>query len=184
MAASTKPLRAMRSISAGDFLTITAGRRPVGPRGSPRGERRDGRAHVRVDFVSGAHPVDPAQQAGVVVVADERLGLGVVDLEPAADRLLLVVVALDQAGAVLVADALVLGRVELDVVDVGRVLDAHAPAGEAPHELVVGHVDQERAGEVPAEAVERRGERVGLVDGAGKPSAGSRRRRPGPSRGP
>ena len=67
-----------------------------------------------------------------------------VDLEAVAKGLLAVVLALDQARAVLVADSLVLGRVELHVVDVGGVLDAHAPAGQAPHDLLVGHLHEQR----------------------------------------
>ena len=45
---------------------------------------------------------------------DQRRGLGVIDLQPPPDGRLAVVVALDQARAVLVADAFVLGRVEFD----------------------------------------------------------------------
>ena len=77
------------------------------------------------------------------------------------DDLRLVVVALDEPRAVDVAAALVLGRVELDVVDVAG-LDAHAPAGDAAHELLVGHVDQQHRGDAAAEPVERLAERVGL----------------------
>ncbi len=79
--------------------------------------------------------VEAAQQARAVVVVDQRGRLRVVDLQAAADRLLLVVLALDQPRAVLVADALVLGGVELHVVDVAGVLHAHPPPGEPAHEL-------------------------------------------------
>ena len=58
-------------------------------------------------------PVEAPQQTGDVVVGDQRRGLKMVDLEATADRLLTVVVALYQARAVLVADALVLGRIEV-----------------------------------------------------------------------
>ena len=78
-----------------------------------------------------------AQQAGRVVVGDQRSGLGVVDLQAPSDRLLAVVVALDQPRAVLIADAFVLGRVKLDVIDVSLVLDAYAPSGQPADDLLV-----------------------------------------------
>ena len=55
-----------------------------------------------VDLVRASPPVEVPQQTGLVVVVDEGLGLRVVDLQAPADRLLLVVVPLDQAGPVLV----------------------------------------------------------------------------------
>src|SRR5438067_1083431 len=58
---------------------------------------------------------DPAQDAAAVVVADQRLGLLVVGLEPLADHLGLVVVADDQRGSVDIAEAFLLRRFELDV---------------------------------------------------------------------
>ena len=101
---------------------------------------------------SGAAPaVEATQQPGLLVVVDQRRGLARVDLKARADRLLVVVVALDQARAVLVADALALGRVEVDVVDVPA-LGAHAAPAEAAHDLLVGHLDQQRRGQ-PALAV-------------------------------
>ena len=69
-----------------------------------------------------------------------------VDLQAVLDRLGLVVVALDQPRAVLVADALVLRRVEVHVVEVA-VLDADPPAGEPADHLLVGGVQQQRGGE-------------------------------------
>src|SRR4051812_19797335 len=116
------PAAAIRSISCGDFLMITA----CGGAGpcsralelvlEPQG--RDRRPDVVVHLGRRARPVEVAQQVAALVVLDERLGLVVVDRQALADRLGLVVVALDELGAVLVADALVLGRVELDVVGV------------------------------------------------------------------
>ena len=111
--------------------------------------------------VGAARAVDAAQQAALVVVGDERLGLGVVDLEPLLDDLRLVVVALDEARAVDVAAAFVLRRIGLDVVHAAG-LDAHAPPGDAPHEILVGHVEQQHRGDAAAELVERLAERVGL----------------------
>ena len=84
-------------------------------------QRRDRRADVVVDLGRAARAVDAAQQAALLVVAAPAAAVCVVvDLEALADGLGLVVVALDQPRAVLVADALVLGRVELDVVDAAR----------------------------------------------------------------
>jgi hypothetical protein len=58
-----------------------------------------------MDLRGRASAVEPPQQAELVVVADERLRLRVVDLEAILDRLRLVVVTLDQPRAVDVADA-------------------------------------------------------------------------------
>src|SRR4029079_12216336 len=65
----------------------------------------------------------------------------------------LVVVALDQPRAVLVAHALVLRRVELHVVHV-LALRAGAPPRQPPHDLVVRRVDPQHGGErAPARAM-------------------------------
>ncbi len=84
-----------------------------------------------------------------------------VDVQPLLDHLGLVVVALDQPRAVLIAHVVVLGRVELDVVVVPR-LDAHTPAAEPPHQLLVGHLDQQHRGDPPAHLRELLVERFGL----------------------
>src|ERR1700712_2993645 len=91
------PAAAIFSISAGDFLMITATRLEL----VFEPQRRDRRPDVGVDLPGRA-----------------RL-----------DRLRRVVVALDELGAGLVADALVLGRVEVDVVGV-PVLGARAATRE------------------------------------------------------
>src|SRR4051812_13579857 len=119
------PAAAIFSISAGDFLMITAS-------GSCRerlelvfeAQRRDRGTDVVVHLGRRARAVEPAQQVAALVVVDERLGLVVVDGEALADRLRLVVVALDQLGAVQVAATLLLGRVEVDVVDAAGARDA------------------------------------------------------------
>jgi hypothetical protein len=89
----------------------------------------------------------------------------VVDGQALLDRLRLVVVALDESRAVLVADALVLRGVELHVVHV-LVLHALAPSREAPDHLVVADLDQQHRGEQPSAAVERALEHLGLADRA------------------
>jgi hypothetical protein len=87
----------------------------------------------------------------------------VVDVEALLDRLGLVVVALDQRRAVDVAAALVLGRVELDVVDAAGLRDA--PAGQAADDLLVGRLDQQHRGELPPGGLQVLRERVGLGHG-------------------
>src|SRR4051794_16436236 len=134
------PAAAIFSISSADFLMIT--KRPRGRRGArgasqslleaQRGERR---ADVVVDLGRVARAVEAPQQALVLVVVDQRLGVVVVGLQPLRDRLRLVVLALLQPRAVLVADPLALGRVVVDVVGVTG-LDAHAATGQAADHLV------------------------------------------------
>jgi hypothetical protein len=109
-----------------------------------------------------ATAVEAAEVAAALVVVDQRRGLLVVDLEPLLDGLRLVVVALNEPRAVLVADALVLGGVVVDVVDV-LVLDAYAAARDALDDLVVGGVDQEDGRQAAATAVEGVLEDVGLL---------------------
>src|SRR4051794_37041101 len=127
------PAAAMASISAGDFLMITTlqcrAARPPRRRLQPLFEpqRRERLADVGVDLLRVPRPVEPVQQAGLVVAAHHRLRLVVVDVEARADRLGLVVVALVERLAINVADALRLRRVAVDVVDVAVL--AHAAAG-------------------------------------------------------
>src|SRR5687768_6406216 len=109
-------------------------------------EGREQSANPLADLVRRHLPVDPAQQTGVLVVGDERLGLLRVLVESVADHLGLVVVTDDQLAAVDVADALLGGRVELDVEDVA-VLDAGAAAAQPPHDLLLGDVDQQHRGQ-------------------------------------
>src|SRR4051812_7422503 len=113
------PAAAMRSISSGVFLTITAQLRLELVFEPERGDRR---ADVVVDLGGRASAVETAQQAALLVERDQLGRLIVVDAQPLANRLGLVVVALDEPGAVLVAGVLALGRVELDVVDVAGFL--------------------------------------------------------------
>src|SRR5690349_3643891 len=132
--ASTCPAASICSISSGDFLTIIGAKEsletsqqsdllelvfePQGGEGGP---------NVVVNLARRPGGVEAPEDPLAVVVLDERGRFAVVDLEPPLDRLRLVVVALDQAGAVLVAHALALRRVELHVVEVA-VLHAYAAA--------------------------------------------------------
>src|SRR3954466_10242514 len=139
--ASTRPAAAIWSISSGDLRTITLRsdfRAPValGLQLVLEPQRGQCRADVVVHLARRALAVEAAQDALLLVALDQRRGLLVVDLEPVLDGLRLVVVALHEPRPVLIADALVLRRVVLDVVVVA-VLHAHAAAAEAVHDLVV-----------------------------------------------
>src|SRR5436190_18057775 len=67
-------------------------------------QRSQRRADRLVDLVGCRRAVDPVEQAALVVVGDERLGLGVVALEAVADHIRLVVVADDELLPAYVAD--------------------------------------------------------------------------------
>src|SRR3954451_21581881 len=115
------PAAAIFSISAGDFLMITAKglrRRRLELVLEP--QRRHRRADVVVHLGGRPRAVEAAQQVAVLVVPHERLGLVVVDGQALADGLGLVVVALDQRRAVDVAAVRMLGRVVVHVVDAAR----------------------------------------------------------------
>ncbi len=123
-------------------------------------QRRHRRAHVVVHLGGRARAVEAAQEVAALVVVDERLGLLVVDGQPLADRLGLVVVALDQRGAVDVAAIGMLGRVEVDVVDAARL--AHAATRKATHDLLVGNVDQQDRADLAPGLLQRRAEGICL----------------------
>src|SRR3954453_9748140 len=149
------PEAAIFSTSSGVFLMIIRYTLLVGARWVDRSasdglvllhpQRRQGAADLLGHLVRRHLAADPAQDAAAVVVGDQRLGLLVVGLQPLADHVGPVVVADDQLGAVDVADPLLLGRVELDVEDVG-VLGAGAAAAEPADDLVVGDLDQQHRG--------------------------------------
>src|SRR5450755_410595 len=107
--------------------------------------------------------VDTPHHALLVVELDQRLGLVVIDAKPVANHVRLIVVALNQARAVLVADSLVLGRIELGVVVVPR-LHTHPSPGQPTHKLLVGHVDQQRGGHASPEIRKLLIERFCLLD--------------------
>lgn len=123
---------------------------------------------MAMDLVCGPPTVEATQQAALLVVGDQRRRLAMVDLESTPDRLFAVIVALDESGAVLIAHPLMLWRVELDVVDVGRVLDADPAPGEPAYDLIVVDVDHEHRAETPALSLERPVKRVRLALVAGK----------------
>src|ERR687895_211666 len=84
------PARAILSISAGVFLTI------IGSEALFEAQRRERGADVVVDLGRGPRAVEAPQQALLIVVVDERLGLRVVDLEPRPDLAGVVVLAAEQ----------------------------------------------------------------------------------------
>src|SRR3954471_6464952 len=127
--ASTRPAAAIFSISSGVFRTITEDsvvaasllELVLEPQRCERGP------DVVVDLAGRAFAVEAPEQVLVLIAVDERARLVVVDLEPVLDGVGLVVVALHELRAVLVADAFVLRRVELDVVEVAVLRADAAP---------------------------------------------------------
>src|SRR5262245_54564389 len=127
----------------------------------------------------GDYPVDPlldlvgcllsvhaVEDATFVVVVDQLRGLLAVLREAVLDDVRLIVVADDQLRPVEVADALLLRRVELDVVDVAGVLLAGTAAAEAPEDLLLGDVDEEHRGDLPPQAGHLRVQGLGLRESA------------------
>src|SRR3954454_22916068 len=160
------PAFAIASICSGVLRMITESRLE-GLELFLHAQRGQHRPDPVADLVRGGKPVDPPQDRALLVVADERLGLLVVGAQTAPDHGGLVVVADLEPGAVDVADALVLRRVELHMEEVA-LLDAHAPAAEPPDDLLVGDLDQDHGGEPAAEIRELRVERLALSDRAGE----------------
>src|SRR5215217_49659 len=106
------PAAAILSISAGDFLTIMGASESFFE--AQRGERR---ADVVVHLDLVARAVESTQQPALLVVVLQRLGLVVIGLQPLGNLVRLVVLALLERLAALIAPGVVLGRVELDVVE-------------------------------------------------------------------
>src|SRR3954453_4229563 len=168
------PAAAILSISSGVLRMITSPHRVRAASGGPGGrlglvlvlhpQRGDRRAEVVVNLGRAAGAVEAVQDVALVVVVDERRGLVAVDLQAAAHRLLAVVLALAERLAVDVADLVVLRRVVLEVV--GVAVRAHAPAREPLHDVVLGHVDEERGREPAVDLPQRLVERLGLLVGA------------------
>ena len=84
-------------------------------------------------------PVDDTSRPRSSYHVDQRRGLLLVEVEPPADGLLGVVVALDDLAAAVVAGPVVLGGVVDRVV--GAAVDAHPAAGEALEHDVRGHLE-------------------------------------------
>src|SRR5690348_9529086 len=106
---STSPAAAILSTCSVVLGTII--RYTLTPRGA------DDPPQLLAHLVGRAGAIDPVQQASLLVVADQRLGLLVVGVEPVADHLRPVVVADHERAAVVVADALLPRRAEVDVED-------------------------------------------------------------------
>src|SRR5829696_2671898 len=158
------PAAAILSISSGVLRMITSPYRVRARGRRPRlelvlhAERGDRRAEVVVHLGRAARAVEAVEDVVLVVVVDERRGLVPVHLQALADRLLPVVLALAQRLAVDVADLVVLRRVVLDVVRVA--VRAHAPAGQAPDDVVLGHVDEQRGRQPAVDLLQRLVERA------------------------
>src|SRR3954451_923264 len=150
------PARAILSISAGVFLMIIGGASE--PLFEP--QRREGGPDVVVDLGGAARAVEAPQQALLLVVVDQRLGLLMVRREPLLDHLRLVVLAQLEGAPAEVAHALGLRGVERHVLDVA--VRALAAAGQPLDDHPVGGRDVQRRGQPPAELVELLLERFGL----------------------
>src|SRR6185436_10982421 len=93
------------------------------------------------DLVGRARALDGAEQSGTPVVLEDRRGLARVHVEPAADGLLAIVLALRERPAAAIAVPAPFGRLEAHVRERAAAL-AHAPAGDPLHQLVARHVDR------------------------------------------
>src|SRR3954447_14523223 len=149
------PARAILSISAGVFLMIIGGSESLF-----EPQRREGGPDVVVDLGGAARAVEAPQQALLLVVVDQRLGLLMVRREPLLDHLRLVVLAQLEGAAAEVAHALGLRGVERHVLDVA--VRALAAAGQPLDDDLVGRRDVQRRGQPPAELVELLLERLRL----------------------
>ena len=112
------------------------------------------------------YSVDAQQLSAAGIPVDDRLGRVVVDREPPADGLRLVIVAADERCAVLVADALALGRVVRVMEHVA--VRADPAARDALDDHVVRQVHEDRGGEPAPACAEQLVERFRLGDGAGE----------------
>src|SRR3954467_10951690 len=134
------PARAILSISAGVFLMIIGGSESLF-----EPQRREGGPDVVVDLGGAARPVEAPQQALLLVVVDQRLGLLMVRREPLLDHLRLVVLAQLEGAPAEVAHALGLRGVERHVLDVA--VRALAAAGQPLDDHLVGGRDVQRRGQ-------------------------------------
>src|SRR3954470_11548055 len=148
------PARAMLSISAGVFLMIMGSEPFFEP------ERREGGPDVVVDLGRAARAVEAPQQALLLVVVDQRLGLLMVGRQALLHRPGLVVLAQLERAAAEVAHPLGLRRVEGHVLDVA--VRALAAAGQPLHHDVVGRGHVERGGQTAVEPLELLVQGVGL----------------------
>src|SRR5687768_12620500 len=106
ISATTRPALRMRAIWAGVLRVITAvSRSPGAPRGGePELANGSDRLDHPVEHIVGvADTVDGGEHAETLVELEQRAGLPLVELQPALDRLGLVVLALDDVSPVLVA---------------------------------------------------------------------------------
>src|SRR5690606_27151911 len=101
-----------------------------------------GPLEVGVDLVHAAVRANALEgRPALLVEGHERSRLLAVHVEPAQDRLRLVVRALYERRATAVAVALHLGRVEVDVVD-RAALRAAPPTAEALHDRLIGGLEE------------------------------------------
>src|SRR5581483_783203 len=117
------------------------------------------------DVVHRAFAVDRGELVLLLVVVDQRRGLVLIDLEALADHFLVVVRALHELAAVVIADALLLRRAVVDVVEMAADA-AGAPAREPLDQAVELHVQQDRLVQRLALGLEHLVERLRLRERA------------------
>src|SRR6476469_4889122 len=131
-------------------------------------QSREHRVNPLLDLVGWMLALHPLEDPLVLEVVDQWLGLLVVLREAVLDHLWLVVVADDQLASVEVADSILRRGVEVEVIDVARVLLAGAAAAEAADDLLFRDFDQDRGGQVAMELTHLRLERLSLRERAGE----------------
>src|SRR6476619_1934836 len=166
---TTRPASRISAICSGVLISTPRSRNTTSDVdagvGTDGGQRADG---TLGDLVDRSLRGDRAQQASLLVETHERRRLLGVDLEPTADRVGLVVVALEELAGVDVADTFLGRRVELDVPHVAA-LTARTPSGQPANHLVVVDLQLEHDVERRTEVVEHVAERLGLGQRAREP---------------
>src|SRR5882757_4394276 len=115
------------------------------------------------DVIYRSGGVDADEEPTFSVERNERCCLRRVHLEPMPDSFGLVIVALKELSAALIAAPLVRGRVEIDVPDVPAVM-AGAPPGEPPDDFLVVHDELQHHVQAAAHVLEGLLQRLGLRD--------------------
>lgn len=100
----------------------------------------EGGQTARTNLGQCAFAIDFLQEAGLLIIGDERLGLPVEGYEPSSHRLRIVVGALVEFATAGVADAGLARGLELQMVG-GLACSADHPARQAAHQRVVRDFD-------------------------------------------
>src|ERR1700760_3238528 len=169
--ATTCPAAYMRAICSADLTWISGSLRSRMPHLQLQRYLATGRTSVHVRLQGGQRPlgdlfhrpgrVNADENVLVRVEGDQGRRLGAVNLQPVPDDLFLVVVALEELAAAVVADAHHGGRLIEHMPD-PLAAPAGATAGQAPDDLVLVDDELEHDREPRIELVEHLLQRVGL----------------------